>query len=381
MCGLIYGHNFLGQPVNNVILQQYDKQKHRGQQGFGVFDGKHLVHAADESRILNWLCKDKNDSELLLMHHRFPTSTINVRRAAHPFTTGNYFGNNQYILIHNGHISNADKLYNEHYEAGIRYQSLLPDTTFNDSEALLWDFARFMEGKQKELTAYGGIAFICIKLVRGKLDKMYFGRNNNPLIMLRDKTGVALSSEGEGEPIERDTLYTFNYKLRRLTTRKLEIPAYQATTYKYTGAYASTSGWEEDLDNDSWYKKNGWVYDFDRGFWVRDERKPGSWLPDSLRRKFGVAQQTKLITPTASASLNPSQDEIQKTVFMYLTAAEGHFEEAYWAMESDFTDCEESGTIGQMLLLEEAIDSLLKDPEYISESSISSYWEEIWQSK
>src|SRR5258708_5853048 len=104
MCGIIYSHNFEGLPVNNDVLQQYDKQKTRGQQGFGIFDGQkmNMIHAAKEDKILKWLCR--YDSNLLLMHHRFPTSTINVKRAAHPFSTKKYLGDTQYILVHNGSI-------------------------------------------------------------------------------------------------------------------------------------------------------------------------------------------------------------------------------------------------------------------------------------
>jgi hypothetical protein len=109
---------------------------------------------------------------------------------------------------------------------------------------LLWDFALFMEGKQKEFTARGGIAFICLKLVKGKLERMYFARNTYPLNMQRTKDGLMLSSEGEGEPIKSDTLYNWNYKLRRLTKRPLTIPGY---------VYSTTPNW----NNRSNYDKQG----------------------------------------------------------------------------------------------------------------------------
>src|SRR5258708_39100843 len=93
-----------------------------------------------------------------------------------------------------------------------------------------------MEGKQKEMAAYGAIAFICLKLVKGRLEKMYFARNSNPLNMTRDKAGVTLSSEGEGEPIDSQTLYTFNYALKRLTKKAFHLESWKASNYQYRGA-------------------------------------------------------------------------------------------------------------------------------------------------
>lgn len=305
----------MGNPVNNAILDQYDKQKSRGQQGFGIFDGlkNNMVHSAKEDKILKWLCK--YDSNLLLMHHRFPTSTINVKRAAHPFSTKKYFGKTQYILVHNGSIRNADDLFVAHQELGINYYSLLEDLTFNDSEALLWDFALFMEGRQKELKAAGQIAFVCLKLVKGRLEKMYFARNISPLKMIRTKEGISLASELEdGEDIERDTLYTWNYKLKRLTTRKLDIPSYIYTGRYYAsgaytaGSYAQRSTypswqdcncsevgwldcvWHSQFDNDYSLRKN-WRDDLQEAGgkwnWKDNESRMGSRIGNVLQQRFG----------------------------------------------------------------------------------------------
>ena len=92
MCGIVYAEDFNGNPVNNSIMQIFDKQRHRGTQGFGLFDGQemNMVHETKEDSILKWLVK--YDSNQLLFHHRNPTSTINVKRAAHPFSTKKYFG-------------------------------------------------------------------------------------------------------------------------------------------------------------------------------------------------------------------------------------------------------------------------------------------------
>ena len=270
MCGLAYAHNLDGQSVNNCILDTFDNQRNRGTEGFGLFDGqeKHMVHATKEDNILKWLVK--YDSNLIMFHHRNPTSTINVKRASHPFSTKDYFGDTQYILIHNGHISNSKELYPEHKKLGIKYKSLLNDGTFNDSESLLWDISLYLEGKQSSLNAYGGIAFICVKLVDKKLVKMYFGRNSNPLNLKRTKNNILLSSEGEGELIDRDTLYTYNYELDRLTHRKLTIPSWHSETSAYK-AELETYKWEDYDYSFGGLTKNQGCYTYDDDYTTNDE--------------------------------------------------------------------------------------------------------------
>lgn len=213
-----------------------------------------MVHEAKENKILNWLVR--YDSNLILMHHRFPTSTINVKRAAHPFSTKDYFGDTQYVLVHNGVIRNPSELKKQHEELGIEYYSVLQDGTFNDSESLLWDFALYMEGKQTELKVAGGIAFICLKIEKGKLTKMYFGRNNSPLNMLRTKTGISLASEGEGEAIDSNRLYAWNYKARRLTSKRLLIPSYIYT--KPSSSTSKNSGFSDGYWN-NWNNSGGYT--------------------------------------------------------------------------------------------------------------------------
>jgi len=379
-------------------MQQFDAQRHRGTEGFGIFDGKekHMVHAAKENKILKWLVK--YDSPLLLMHHRFPTSTVNVKRAAHPFSTKGYFGDTQYILVHNGSIRNAEELYAEHYDKDIKYHSVLQDATFNDSEALLWDFALTMEGKQKELTAYGAIAFICLKLEKGKLTKMYFGRNTNPLHLKRDKTGISLSSEGEGELVEANTLYTWNYKLRRLTRKPMKIPSFNPN---YTPAPYSTapySGAPYSWNSDGWY----------------DNRPFGnSLITQEIADKYGLRrgvdymlgagydddimeyEETKsgIFVPVSTAEIEaelkaadydiPTDSQVEMNAMAYLARCKGRFEDAYWMLEAEFSELEEQyetlEVLAEKLLIEKTVDYISYDPEYENEDSISSIWEILWQ--
>jgi hypothetical protein len=425
-------------------MQLFDEQRHRGTEGFGLFDGSnnHLVHAAEENRILNWLVKDKNQTDLILFHHRLPTSTINVRRAAHPFSTKDFFegGDVQYILVHNGSIRNAKDRFADHLEMGIQYQSLLDDDTFNDSEALLWDFALYMEGDIPEMKTYGGIAFVCLKLVKGQVDRLYFGRNSNPLNLYRDKHGLALSSEGPGDPIDSDMLYTWNYKLKRLTKRKLEInqfkpydasefSGYSARDYEWSGGSSYTPGsfaGRASRTDDSAAYDNWWNNKTDTGIPHSSEeiRKAGNWLGDQLRRKFAeffddngdlitaakeqeiIRQSSKwevdpvsnLVVPaddytpldrdTAAEMLikrlgtMPTEEEVTTEYMAYLASVKGHFEQAYWALEVDYEAAENTpdtvDNVRKRVLIEKVMERLCNDDEYQDQESVSSIWEAIW---
>lgn len=422
MCGLVFAYDRTGAPVNNAILDQYDKQKTRGQEGFGVFDGQfgHMIRSAHEDGILKWLTK--YNSNLLLMHHRLPTSTINVKRAAHPFSTKDYFGKTQYVLVHNGGIRNATELFCDHQEMGIDYYSLLQDLTFNDSEALLWDFALTMEGRQAELKAEGGIAFICLKLVKGKLERMYFGKNySKPLNMVRTKQSLSLSSEGEGEPIKDNTLYNYNYKSNRLTTKSFTIPTYFATpvTPKYQPNYSGTSLLDCNCRSVGWQECNyhgedddyGWGDNLSRQVQATQENRASQAVGNILQRQFGDKfgfpetpviprkhieyeqdPKTQLMLPVGEIRrqkedrklkrMRPITDEeINSEYVAYLAGVKGVFEHAYWNLEADYEQIEKlvrsKKNIRKRRVIELVMERLEHDPEYTSEHSVSKIWEKI----
>lgn len=257
MCGIVGAFSFTDDPVNGVILKQFDKQRNRGTQGFGLFDYdyKNIVRATKEESIVKWLAKYPSTN--ILFHHRLPTSTANVKSAAHPFSTKDFFKTN-YVLVHNGVIGNDLDLKTEHDKLGIVYQSTQQDGTFNDSEALLWDVALYLEGKQPKLKVEGSVAFVCIALGKGnKHDRMYFARNTSPLRLFKDDVaGIMLSSEGKGESVDPDTLYCFDYVNHQLSTKDCEIltgwERYQASQPYNSRGYESgraQRGYVEDEDD------------------------------------------------------------------------------------------------------------------------------------
>lgn len=349
------------------MLQQYDDQRHRGTQGFGLFDGQemNMVKEANEDKILNWLCK--YDSNLILFHHRFPTSTINVKRAAHPFTTKDFFGDTQYITVHNGVIYNKHTLKAKHDKLGITYQSLLHDGTYNDSEALAWELALTFEGRQEQIEAEGDIAFITLKIVDGVLERMLFARNVRPLNMFREKGGLALSSEGAGDPIEPQVLYNWNYAARRLTKKLFAVPV---KTYPAWNSGNQGGNWlSDDLQKKyslGKYTPNPYssnYYDYEE---EEDDYQSGVELE--------YDHETQLYLPIRSDTITMS--EIEDLMFKYLFRAHGNFETAFWLMEKD-QETEQDKR--HRSLINEAIDYLSQDEEWVGSESVSSAWRQAWE--
>lgn len=417
MCGIVYAQSLNGRSVNSLVLDQYEKQKLRGQQGFGVFNGKYTVKAAMEKRIKRWLKKDANASEMLLFHHRFPTSTENVKRAAHPFNTGDFFGDTRYVLVHNGVVRNPKDLREAHEKLGIEYQSVLDNGKFNDSEALMWDFALTMEGRQDDLAAYGGIAFICIKLENNIPTRMFFGRNfGRPLNLYRDKNGILLSSEGAGEEIGVNKLYTYNYQLNRLTDKHFRIPSmnpsyvsnWDSTRSQYVPKYnetlnpnsrnyipASRKNYpyaqpscysynedDEDFELDADFQQDIYEYwDEESRCWVNTSSQD-----EYLDQRYGVGQfaknkETKEPTLISDiiTSVKPSKEEILNKFFELLAYSDGNFDEAYWEGQQRYYKLEgmEYKTPKDkrdMQVLHEACTRILEDPGYMNKDDYHSLW-------
>jgi hypothetical protein len=137
----------------------------------------------------------------------------------------------------------------EHEKLGINYVSLQPDGTFNDSEALIYDLARFVEGQTDKVKATGSVAFIMVKRHNGKPISVLFGRNSgSPLKIWKDKKGITLSSEGKGTDVPVNVLHEFNYATKKITTKPMEISSgwgnYGATCTTCGGYGLYSSGYD-----------------------------------------------------------------------------------------------------------------------------------------
>lgn len=289
-----------------------------------------------------------------MFHHRYPTSTDNTKTASHPFSTRKFFDTN-YVLVHNGVISNSYELRKKHEELGIKYHSTQPNGRFNDSEALLWDVALYLEGQQEELTAKGTIAFICIAQSKDKKsDKLYFARNTNPLNMFfNKKKGLFLSSEGKGQPITAHQLYTFDYNTKKMSNKSLRVPtnyspplqhsydsgeSYEPYGFRPT---TSTPNWRDvDFDEEEFleqYYKNPSKVNADRVKKIRedlgipeDEEDQDSFYDDGDGLDVGEVPPALQHTALSYTDDVETQERDIKTRFVeYIKRAEGHITTAY----------------------------------------------------
>lgn len=249
------------------------------------------------------LKRSKGSNHEVLFHHRFSTSTADVPNACHPFSTKDHFKNN-YVGVHNGVLSNENKLEKAHLALGINYVSKQKDGRFNDSEALVYDIARYLEGEVDELTAQGSIAFIMIKRNKdGKPTTLFFGRNSgNPLMIKKTKHSLTISSQGEGKPAEVNQLYSYDYDTGELTKRYMYIPYYKSNWnsnseyYGYSGSHYNSSGavhrpgWDdEEGEEERFLQQQELIEEFEDyngyGTWVGEDAmsiiNKGEFIPRS----------------------------------------------------------------------------------------------------
>lgn len=276
MCGIVYLHNFLATCVSESVRKRYETQKTRGTDGFGFicYDLinnriKKVRRKTTEAGIMKEL--EKANSNAILFHHRFPTSTPNVKEASHPITVRNDELDHVYYVVHNGIISNDEDMYKIHKGLGYDYTTEIQKCTtyetigktyetktsmFNDSEALAIELARYIDGKASTMDAKGSIAFVVLQAnKRGVVKKVYFGRNASSPLGIEVDTGMfSIRSEG-GKEIEPQKLFCFDYATNETTMTDMYIgswvgytsypdsrfdSAYDRDEYNYGGYHKDT---------------------------------------------------------------------------------------------------------------------------------------------
>lgn len=400
-------------------MQRFDEQRDRGVDGFGLYDGQeqNMVKATKEDKILEWLCK--YDSNLIMFHHRYPTSTKNTKRTAHPFSTKDYFGDTEYILVHNGGVRNDWSIKKDHEALGIKYQTETKEKiwVYNDSEVFLWELALYLEGKQSKINTYGPTAFVCIKRVNGVLEKMYFGRNSErPLVIDGDESGVVVASKGDGDEVDVNQLYTWYYKSKKLRKKSLFFPKWysdMSSTGSYTPTVVhGTNNISDEMDR-SWYsgqpvgtapKLSDIVTTAIQATKDYLNKKHPKIHSDGMIEyaeendpiiEYEHDPQTQELVPVVGTGVSGissrddlrqrfevNDDEVEKLVIEFLVAVDGEFESAYMAMEADYeplvTTTETPGSIREALKLERAMELLLKDPEYQAGKKYSSHYQALF---
>lgn len=182
----------------------------------------------------------RNESRVIVLHHRSPTSSNNKMSQTHPIVVDNGSLKHKYFVIHNGIINNSESVKIAHEALGFIYTTIGKKTKWsnsdemedchNDSESLAIELARFIEKQTDTIGTVGSAAFIAIQADK-KTDKaigIFFGRNTPPLKLSAARGKIRLSSEGEGNEIAEDFLYRFNpaelgkpkFKIRK---QKMEI--------------------------------------------------------------------------------------------------------------------------------------------------------------
>lgn len=241
MCGIVTVLNLdkiaRAESAAKQVHLRFEDQKDRGTQGFGLIaakdNGTYRIERSTE------LVKASFDLYLakepfIFFHHRQPSSSDNKISQTHPLVIDHPQFSCLYAVIHNGVIHNADELYDRHVEAGYKYQTVYTTPAnlkkFNDSEALAFELASYLEGKQRHIEAIGSAAFVCLQIDRqtGKISHCFFGRNSNPLKLSVSQHKIILASEGKGNDVDPDQLYKLKWGDWKITKSKLAIASYSS---------------------------------------------------------------------------------------------------------------------------------------------------------
>ena len=259
MCGLTAAFSRLNNKRKNhaatLAYSLYTAQKTRGQRGYGymaINDGHivNIVRSTDEKGIKEEI--DKEDAEMVLFHHRMPTSTDNTIGTTHPIFVSHPELRYDYYLAHNGVITNDDALKAKHEALGYRYvtehikKTIISyininetededetDSKFNDSECLAIEFARWIEGLSPTIGTHGAAAFWCVQVDKEgtRVENIFFGKNyGRTLGFNRSKRWLTLASEHKNG-VEDMKLYTFSLTTRHITERDLSMDEARPVSY------------------------------------------------------------------------------------------------------------------------------------------------------
>lgn len=230
MCGLI-GVFYTGKNkkhVNEIALNQFEDQKERGINGFGIIKINdkmgYKIDRATEGYKFMWDIHH-NPVRAVIVHHRIPTGSDNTLKQTHPIVVDNGSLKYKYLLVHNGVIRNDCELKAEHEALGFIYTTV-DGTKFNDSECVAIELARFIENQIDRVGIIGSAAFIGVQIDKktDKVIKLFFGRNEgNPLNLAKTRNKMFISSTGPGSQVAPFKLYDCKLdaemKLNRRTIR------------------------------------------------------------------------------------------------------------------------------------------------------------------
>jgi hypothetical protein len=267
MCGMMAEFRRDGQNIDKKrLVERYEDQKYRGQKGFGFITWmngvlNNYVRTTVESELFLELGETR-EAQGIMLHHRFPTSTLNESESAHPIMGET--DKNTYFLIHNGIISNAKEIREKWEELGVKFNTKDSKGAYNDSESLLWELINAIEeDKWEEIKAEGSYAFILAITDKKTVEikSIVFGTNGkNPLFMNLNKKVLELGSEDyevkfkEAEP---RTLYEFIIKENKVYKIANKIPLVEKKVY-YMRELITETERDKRIEETKKNKKTAW---------------------------------------------------------------------------------------------------------------------------
>lgn len=265
MCGIIAAFNQKkGESVNEDVINIFEDQHPRGTEGFGVIgiDGKgkpSVMRSTEGCKFMFDLHKKKWN--MMVVHHRTPTSTKNKIKQTHPLVVSHEELPSDFLVIHNGVINNAKDLWKTHTANGYVYtteeEASKGFVKWNDSEGLAIEAARFISKLSDRIEAIGSTAFIALELDKktSVVKRVHFGRNTNPLNLAATRGQIVLSSEGKGGEIKAMTLYTFD-PFGDMNLKKRTMPFAEEV---YPVLTTEKSAWpKKTKENDKWGDYRTW---------------------------------------------------------------------------------------------------------------------------
>jgi len=221
MCGIIAtkyynsvktsNNNKNNEQLRKKIRHIYENQKHRGTQGGGM-----LIKTTKANKVTFMRARTEDSDELfsnskqkfsvikegdiLLAHHRFPTTNDRGFKTTHPFVneTGDI------ALIHNGTISNWKTLHKTLKEEGHDFETELVEGEVTDSEVALHLIEKHLGEQKRTDKAITEAITKTYKELQGNFallitfkgnTKIWAVKNNNPIEVYSDRYGIYASSE------------------------------------------------------------------------------------------------------------------------------------------------------------------------------------------
>jgi hypothetical protein len=335
MCGLVASFNTSpdkkkkAQDANQFIIDQFEDQHSRGVKGFGIIRiGKNMNveidRACETTKFLVDLYFKK--SPIIIAHHRTPTSTNNLIDQTHPMFISNDILKYDYNVVHNGIVSNDTELYKKHEELGFLYKTeylevysdAYEKTKFNDSECIAVELALFIEGKITNIDITNNAAFIVLQSDKKtkKAVRVFFGKNNTgDLNMDRRDNELRISSEGLGEKVDPNILFSFDPKDPTITLMQTPIP------FKAQKVYESTGVRSDGYEGSGW--KMGRIWDAETHKYVDPPATQPALLPTNV--EVTKVDKTKDMIPVAGKGyVSEACIEFKKTIELMDTTELSH---------------------------------------------------------